>query len=154
MAMNNRDRVGKAFEYLSEGLVDPVNEVMTKVFHTRDWPDAWSHHDQQNRGGNLYEMSKKDVQVQLRAITEYGRDFNDTLSRPQQAYASELRETRNRWAHMQAFSSDDTIRALSTIEYLLNAVNAPDSAADVRKLRDDLQRTVYEDRSSSSGCNG
>lgn len=145
MAMNNRDRVGKAFEYLSEGLVDPVNDVMTKVFHTKDWPNAWSHYDQQNRGGNLYEMSKEDVQVQLRAITEYGRDFNGTLSRPQQAYASELRDTRNRWAHMQAFSSDDTIRALSTIEYLLNAVNAPDSATDVRKLRDDLQRTVYED---------
>lgn len=145
MAMNNRDRVGKAFEYLSEGLVDPVNKVMTKVFRMQNWPDAWAHYDQQNRGGSLHEMSKDDVQVQLRAITEYGRDFNGTLSRSQQAYASELRETRNRWAHMQAFSSDDTIRALSTIEYLLNAVNAPDSAADVRKLRDDLQRTVYED---------
>lgn len=34
MAMNNRERVGKAFEYLSEGLVDPVDDVMSKVFRT------------------------------------------------------------------------------------------------------------------------
>ena len=101
MAMNNRDRVGKAFEYLSEGLVDPVNKVMTKVFRMQNWPDAWAHYDQQNRGGSLHEMSTDDVQVQLRAITEYGRDFNGTLSRSQQAYASELRETRNSLAHMQ-----------------------------------------------------
>jgi len=32
MALNNRDRVGKAFEFLSEGLEDPVSDVMTRVF--------------------------------------------------------------------------------------------------------------------------
>lgn len=145
MAINNRDRVGKAFDFLSEGLTDPVGEVMSKVFRTPNWTDAWALADQQKYGTPLRELSKEDVQVQLRAITEFGREFNDILSRSQQAYASELRETRNQWAHMKPFSSDDAIRALSTIEYLLNAVSAPDSAADVRKLRDDLQRTVYED---------
>lgn len=145
MAMNNRERVGKAFEYLSEGLIDPVDEIMTQVFKTRDWAEKWAREEQQKRGTSFHPMDKGDVQVQLRAITEYGKAFNEVLSRSQQAYASELRETRNFWAHMQPFSSDDTIRALSTIEYLLNAVNAPDSATDVRKLRDTLQRTVYED---------
>ncbi|MBT1175485.1 DUF499 domain-containing protein [Bifidobacterium sp. LC6] len=145
MAINNRDRVGKAFDFLSEGLVDPVDEVMRSVFHTPDWTDAWARADQQRYGTPLRTLSKNDVQVQLRAITEYGREFNSILSRAQQSYASELRETRNQWAHSQPFTSDETIRALSTIELLLNAVNAPDSAADVRKLRDTLQRTVYED---------
>ncbi|KAA8822005.1 Swt1 family HEPN domain-containing protein [Bifidobacterium vespertilionis] len=145
MAINNRDRVGKAFDFLSEGLVDPVDEVMTKVYGTLDWPDAWALAEQQKYGSPLRKMSKTDVQVQLHAITEYGRNFNDILSRAQQSYASELRETRNQWAHLEPFTSDEAIRALSTIELLLNAVNAPDSAADVRKLRDTLQRTVYED---------
>ena len=116
MAMNNRERVGKAFEYLSEGLVDPVDDVMSKVFRTPNWTDAWAQADQQKYGTALRELNKHDVQVQLRAITEYGRDFNQILSRSQQAYASELRETRNRWAHLKPFSSDDAIRALSTIE--------------------------------------
>lgn len=146
MALNNRDRVGKAFDYLSEGLIGPVDDVMDRVvFGTKRWNEAWALQDQQKHGGSLHEISKEDVQTQLRAITEYGREFSGILSRFQQAYASELRETRNQWAHMKPFSSDDAIRALSTIEYLLNAVDAPDSAADVRKLRDDLQRTVYED---------
>ena len=145
MAINNRDRVGKAFDFLSEGLADPVDEVMTKVYHTSNWTDEWAQADQQKYGTPLRTLSKTDVQVQLRAITEYGKAFNGILSRAQQSYASELRETRNLWAHSQPFSSDEAIRALSTIELLLNAVNAPDSAADVRSLRDTLQRTVYED---------
>jgi predicted AAA+ superfamily ATPase len=46
----------------------------------------------------------------------------------------------------RAFSSDDAARALDTIERLLHAVGAVDSAEDVRKLRVDLQRTVFEDQ--------
>ena len=42
MAMNNRDRVGKAFDLLSEGLLDEVDEVMTRAYKTVDWPAAWA----------------------------------------------------------------------------------------------------------------
>lgn len=145
MAVNNRDRVGNAFEYLSEGLEDPVDEVMTQVFGTPDWTHAWAEQDAEKHGGSPRTYEKNDIQIQLRAITEFGREFSKILTRAQQSYASELRETRNQWAHLQAFNSEQTLRALGTIELLLEAVAAPDSAADVRKLRDQLQRTVYED---------
>lgn len=145
MAINNRDRIGKALDLLSEGLVDPVDEVMTHAFQTKEWNKVLAQKDAEKYGSKLREIAKGDVQTQLRAITEYGREFNDLLARSQQAYASELREVRAKWAHMEPFTSDETIRALSTIELLLNAVDAPDSAADVRKIRDTLQRTVYED---------
>lgn len=146
MAMNNRDRVGKAFDLLSEGLLDEVDEVMTRAYKTADWPAAWAKEDAQRRGGPLRTVTKHDVQVQLRAITEQGYHFKDVLSRAQQGFASELRETRNLWAHNEPFSSDDAARALDTIERLLHAVGAVDSAEDVRKLRVDLQRTVFEDQ--------
>lgn len=146
MAMNNRDRVGKAFDLLSEGLLDEVDEVMTRAYKTPDWPAAWAKEDAQRRGGPLRTLTKHDVQVQLRAITEQGYHFKDVLSRAQQGFASELRETRNLWAHNEPFSSDDASRALDTIERLLHAVGAVDSADDVRKLRVDLQRTVFEDQ--------
>ncbi|MBM7500903.1 putative AAA+ superfamily ATPase/ribulose bisphosphate carboxylase small subunit [Brachybacterium muris] len=146
MAMNNRDRVGKAFDLLSEGLLDEVDEVMTRAYKTADWPAAWAKEDAQRRGGPLRTLTKHDVQVQLRAITEQGYHFKDVLSRAQQGFASELRETRNLWAHNEPFSSDDAARALDTIERLLHAVGAVDSAEDVRKLRVDLQRTVFEDQ--------
>lgn len=145
MAINNRDRIGKALDLLSEGLVDPVDEVMTQAFQTKEWNKIWAQKEAEKHGSKPMEMSKTDVQTQLRAITEYGREFNGLLARSQQAYASELREVRKKWAHTEPFTSDETIRALSTIELLLDAVDAPDSAADVRKIRDTLQRTVYED---------
>ena len=146
MAINNRDRVGKAFDLLSEGLLDPVDDVMARTYGTRDWTVSWAEEDARKFGNAPRTMTKEDVQVQLRAITEKGRIFSELLSRPQQSFASELREARNLWAHGAAFSSDDALRALDTIERLLRAVDAPDSAADVRKLRMDLQRTVFEDQ--------
>jgi len=146
MAMNNRERIGRAFDLLSEGLLDAVDPVMTQAFDTSDWPARWAAEDAAKYGGAVRTMTKRDVQVQLRAITEKGFHFKDVLSRAQQGFASELRETRNRWAHNEQFSSDDAIRALDTIERLLHAVDAMDSAADVRKLRVDLQRTVFEEQ--------
>ena len=146
MAMNNRERIGRAFDLLSEGLLDAVDPVMTQAFGTSDWPARWAAEDAAKYGGAVRTMTKRDVQVQLRAITEKGFHFKDVLSRAQQGFASELRHTRNRWAHNEQFSSDDAIRALDTIERLLQAVDAMDSAADVRKLRMDLQRTVFEEQ--------
>lgn len=145
MAMNNKERVGRALALLSEGLIDPVDEVMTRTFQTREWNKVWAKQEAEKHGSKPLKMAKDDVQTQLRAITEFGREFNGLLSRSQQAYASELREVRNQWAHSLTFTSDEALRALSTIELLLNAVDAVDSASDVRKLRDTLQRTVYED---------
>lgn len=109
MAMNNRDRVGKAFDLLSEGLLDEVDEVMTRVHSSSDWPAKWAEDDAQRRGRTPRTYTKHDVQVQLRAITEQGYHFKDVLSRAQQGFASELRETRNLWAHNEPFSSDDRI---------------------------------------------
>lgn len=146
MAVNNRDRISKAFDLLSEGLQDVVDEVMTKAYGSSQWPTIWAEEDARSRRSAPKILAKHDVQVQLRAITERGYEFRDVLSRAQQSFASELRETRNQWAHNAPFSSDDTDRALDTIARLLQAVGSADSAADVRKMRSDLRRTVYEDQ--------
>ncbi|WP_311347755.1 DUF499 domain-containing protein [Corynebacterium durum] len=146
MVLSNRDRVGKAFDLLSEGLRDTVDEVMTRSFGSADWNERWADREARNFGRTARQFSKQDVQIQLRALTEFGRDFKDVLSRAQRSFASELRETRNQWAHGETFSSDDTARALDTIERLLQAIDSMDSAADVHKLREDLQRSVYEER--------
>ena len=69
MAMNNRVRVGKAFDLLSEGLLDSVDEVMTAAYGTSDWPATWAQEDAQRRGGPARTLTNHDVQVQLRAIT-------------------------------------------------------------------------------------
>lgn len=145
MAMNNRDRVGKAFEYLAEGLHDPVDEIMTDAYGRNDWDDAWATEDAAKHGVRRV-YRKTDPLVQLNAIKGPPYRFGKLLSRSQQAFAVELVDARHQWAHNEPFSSDDAARALDTIERLLHAVGAVDSAEDVRKLRLDLQRTVFEDQ--------
>ena len=138
----------KAFGLLAEGLEDVVDDVMTKGLSTSDWTTKWAADDAAKSGRAPQQLDKDDVQVLLRALTEKSYYFKDVLSRAQQGYASELREIRNVVMHGQAgkLSSDDTARALDTMERLLQAVGAVDSAKDVRGLRIDLQRTVFEDQ--------
>lgn len=141
---NNMERIAGALHFLQEGLRDPVDAVMRDKFHTQDWPELWAQEEAARRGLAPLKLSKDDVSVQLRAITTFGRDFNGILERYQQAYASELREFRNRWAHgTEQFSNDETLRMLTTAQLLLEAVEAPDSAHDVQIMKDDLQREIY-----------
>lgn len=145
MAMNNRERVGKALEYLSEGLIDLVDEVMTRE-KGAEWNEVWARELATRHGTSVREMSKNDVQTQLKAIVFHRQAFKNELSYAQQSYASELLDVRNAWAHHTAISSDDALRALDTTARLLEGAGAVDSANDVKKLHSDLLRTVYEDR--------
>ena len=74
MALNNRERITRAFDLLQEGLHDLVDEVMTRYFHTSDWPERMAAQDAQRYGRERRRLEKTDPQVQLRAITEYGRE--------------------------------------------------------------------------------
>jgi predicted AAA+ superfamily ATPase len=144
MALTNRERIGKGLELLLEGLYDVVDEVMTQEYGTSDWNVRWA----QESGRESY--SKSDVYTHLRAITEQGACFKDVLSRAQQSYAEELRETRHAWAHGDAINSEDALRALQTMELLLKAVDASHSAAEVRELRMSLQATILTEAARSA----
>ena len=72
MALNNRGRINRAFELLQEGLHDFVDEVMTRYFHTSDWPERMAAQDAQRYGRERRRLEKTDPQVQLRAITGAG----------------------------------------------------------------------------------
>ncbi|MDX6276667.1 MAG: hypothetical protein QOJ72_795 [Nocardioidaceae bacterium] len=148
MAMSNRDRVGTALELLSTALEPFCAQVLRPHLSPgTTWTDVLKVKDGEKGGGaRVYEP--KDVQVQLRVITEklgaLGFPFSSLLSRGQQNLAGELREVRDKWAHQSPFGHDDTYRALDTAERLLRAVNAGSQADEVRKQRQSLQRAEYE----------
>ena len=149
MALNNGQRLYAAFQLLSEGLRDVVDEAMTAAFGTPDWPTAWAQRLVERKGGMPQTFDKDDVQTQLRAISEEGYHFKHLLSRSQQAYASELRAVRNDVMHgtsATAISTDVAARTLETMALLLEAVGSLHSAADIRKSRDDLQFQAFRDR--------
>jgi predicted AAA+ superfamily ATPase len=145
MAISNRDRVSKGFDVLSEGLIEFVDRLMSAATSEVDasWVEVLEKRDEIKNGTKkIYE--KEDPAVQLRVITEEWRVFGKVLSRAQQSLASELREVRNSWAHSKKFDNDDTYRILDTMERLLIAAGSPDSAEQIRQMRQDHQRLVFE----------
>ena len=88
--------------------------------------------------GGQRRYSVSDPRFLLRVITEQWGAFRDRLSQVERGFASELRDTGNRWAHNEAFSAEDAYRALDTIERLLTAIGAAEQASHVRRIRTDL----------------
>lgn len=143
MATSNRERIDQGFQVLQQGLLPFVDEVMSANAPSgRDWVemlDARNNH----RRGTSFTNSKDDPRFLLTVITDEWRLFRDKLSRGEQSFASELRETGNKLAHGEKFSADDAYRALDTMERLLAAVDAHDQAGEVRKIRRDSQQAQF-----------
>jgi predicted AAA+ superfamily ATPase len=144
MATSNRDRVGRGFELLADGLRPFVEDQMSASMPKgADWAAVIQARDAKNYKA-IKTLNKSDPQVLLKVLTEEKQVFGSRLSRAEQSFASELIDTRNAWAHNAAFSPDDTYRALDTMERLLTAVGAASQAEEVRRVRADHQRAVFE----------
>ena len=145
MALSNLERVGKALDLLRVGLWPYMSREFTSIVGA-SWEDALA------KSGELPELHKAqdgknwnwDVKVILAAMwTKWNDVFKKTLGQGDRSIVSELREVRKKWAHQEPFSSDDTYRALDSVERLLKAVSAIE-AAEVEKLKGELLRTKYE----------
>nr|HMS72687.1 Swt1 family HEPN domain-containing protein [Baekduia sp.] len=138
MAETNNERVGKALSLLSSGLGPFVERECSAKYG-----DRW-----ENSVTTNGPVSKGDVQFLLRVMAgEWRAVFERTLGRTERNFVSELIETRNRWAHQESFTSDDAYRALDTVERLLQAVSAGEQAAEVGRMKHDLQRRRYAEES-------
>ena len=141
MAITNHDRVGKAMEWLREGLAPFVErELNDKVKKNAVHMDAL----------RRFEIDKPyrewDAAALLRLMGENWRDvFSDTLGYTERSLVSELREWRNKWAHQERLSSDDADRALDSAGRLLTAVSAP-QAAEAAKMKLELRRRVFDEQ--------
>jgi predicted AAA+ superfamily ATPase len=143
VAPSNRDRVGRGFELLAEGLLPFVDRRMSAVVPAgADWLELLARRDQ--RDGRTVPYQRNDPQTLLRVLTEERRSFKDALAPSELAYASELRGVRNDWAHNSPFSDSDTQRALDTMERLLQAAGAVPQAETVRELLHDHRRAEFE----------
>ncbi|BBG03922.1 MULTISPECIES: Swt1 family HEPN domain-containing protein [Pseudonocardia] len=162
MALSNRDRVGQAFEQLAVGLDEFITRVLApELADGSDWTLVLAAKDAQ-RGGRPGTYSRLDPQCSLRMLSENVTGavkdgwypFNAHLSRSEQSLASELRETRNKWAHNASFSSDDAYRALDSVERLLRAAGTPKQAEEVKRQRIDLRRLSAEQEDRKAVRNG
>ena len=149
MAITNHERVGKALELLKAGLGPFVErELHGGIKAQRVSPTLLRSFTDDPRIGNR-PVPKWDVAALLKLMWETWRDlFRPILGPAGRDFVGELRGHRNRWAHQEAFSSDDAYRALDTAGRLLTAISAP-QAVEVEKFKMELLRVRFDEQARS-----
>src|SRR5258708_19811913 len=90
--------------------------------------------DGARREGRPGKTSGPDPRVLLRVIVQNPGAFREPLSRLELAYAREIAEVANQWAHLGPFSDADTSRALDTMRRFLRAAGADAAASQAAEL--------------------
>ena len=149
MAKSNRDRVGTALDHFVEGFM-PFVERQMEARHGDQWKSKVEQHL-----GNSSPTAKKagrqrvlrwDAPALVHVINrEWQYLFSKKLGKAERGMLNEVSDIRNRWAHQEAFSLDDTIRALDTIDRVLQSVSASEEAGTVEKLKQEVMRTRFAD---------
>ena len=117
MVMPNTDRVTKALDLLRDGLRPKCEETWSGFFGD-DWLDVV------NSRLHNPEASPKtsDVAFLFKGMKATWNDvFGHGFPPAIRSLVFELSDVRNTWAHQGAFSSDDTVRALDSMERVLDA---------------------------------
>lgn len=146
MAISNRERVGRAIDSLREGLYPFIAREM-KAYYGKTWLT-----EAINRLPESYTLRKTgegaikdDASALLIVMWELWNDvFKKTLGHAERNLVSELRNTRNAWAHNDPFTVDDTYRAFDSICRLLTAVSA--DTQEVEKQKQEILRIRFEEQ--------
>ena len=145
MALSNSERIGKGLELLRNGL-HPFVEREMEAEYGEHWLDnaagSFSRSSDAIEDGRL----KDDAYVNIQVLwNHWNAVFKKTLGHAERSYVSELREVRNKWAHQEAFTYDDTYRALDTMSRLLKAISASE-ADEASKLAQETMRTRFAEQ--------
>ncbi|MGV2334828.1 MAG UNVERIFIED_CONTAM: hypothetical protein LVR18_12155 [Planctomycetaceae bacterium] len=149
MAISNRERVGKGLDHLATGLRPFVERELSSQLGD-NWQSMLSENAPRSGRAKPKPINLDDPQTLLGILwDQWNAVFKNTLGHSEQSLVSELHDVRNHWAHNEQFSSNDAIRALDSMERLLNAVSAADSAGEVGQMRMDLMRSLFDEQRRS-----
>ena len=146
MGVSNKERIGKALDYLRQGLYPYIEQKMQVEYKTTWMTRATSHlQDHQKSKQQVDNIIREDVSAMLTVVSrEWNKAFKGSLSKPDHALVTELLEVRNQWAHQSTFSIDDTYRAVDSVFRLLKSMSSP-QAAGVEKQRQDVLRLLTQE---------
>ena len=146
MAMSNSDRIGRGLDLLRNGLVPFVEREMEAVYGGK-WQKKVKLSIPKERDWKIKDGKVQwDAHLILTILWNHWNDvFKRTLGHAERSYVSELREARNRWAHQNAFTYDDTYRVLDTMSRLLRSVSAGE-AGEVEKMAQETMRVRFAEQ--------
>lgn len=145
MVMANTERISKALDLLRDGL-RPKCEETWQGFYGDDWLDAVNqqmHHPERDPNTGDVAFLFKCIKATWREV--FGHGFSNST----RSLIFELADVRNTWAHQGSFSTDDTVRALDSMERVLEAFGNVEERAELKNLRRDLMRQMFDEESRS-----
>ncbi len=151
MTTSNADRVGKSITLLRDGLLPFIQREM-RAMHGSNWQTVAARTLQDRavlRGANpdIAAAGSIDFQSEVTLLLSHWEDvFRFKLGNFERNLIHEMNATRNRWAHQEPFSTEDTYRALDSAQRLLAAVGASTQAAELSGELTDLMRIRYEEQ--------
>jgi predicted AAA+ superfamily ATPase len=146
MARSNVQRIGDALQILSKGLGPFVDRECQSAIGD-DWVERFIAGQAAKRGAPKRHESPTDVQFLLKAMWEgWNQIFGKVLSRADRTLVSELIDVRNKWAHQEPSTIDDTYRALDSMHRLLQSVSAGDAATLIDQAKQEVLRLSYEEK--------
>src|SRR5262249_4169994 len=143
---SNHERVGKALELLNKGLQPFIEREMQATYGTRWQYEAAKALREQHFSDDGYDLRLDTQGLLLILWDQWHLVFKNVLGHAERSLASELRETRNKWAHQEAFSTDDAYRALDSVQRLLTAVSASQQASEVERQKQELLRLRFDEQ--------
>ncbi|HNQ55880.1 MAG TPA: Swt1 family HEPN domain-containing protein, partial [Methanothrix sp.] len=157
MALSNHERIDRGLALLRTGL-QPFVERELKAFYGNIW---WSDGIEKALSGKIgiealsglaaslseeERFARLDIQPLLVVMwSNWPQIFQSKLGHAGRSYVSELREIRNKWAHQQAFTIEDTYRALDTMQRLLEMISAPEAKAVQASAREMMRQRFEEE---------
>jgi len=143
MVMANTERISRALDLLRDGL-RPKCEDTWRGFYGDGWLEAVNgrlHTPERSPSTEDAAFLFKGMKATWQEV--FGHGFPPAV----RALVFEVADARNSWAHQQALSTDDTARALDSMERLLEAFGNLDERQKIRDLRRDLMRQMVDEES-------
>ena len=140
MDITNRERIAKGLDLLRDGL-RPRCEGTWRAIYGPDWLRVVN----SKLRSPDHNPSPWDVAFLFKVMkVTWNETFGRELPPSIRSLVFELSEVRNRWAHQDSFNVKDTLRALDSMERLLEAFGASGQRQKVSRLREDLMEEEVE----------
>lgn len=135
------ERVGIALDLLTQGVYPYFERELRRVYRDT-WQNVCRPTLRQDRPipGDNAAIHWDALAILSVMWDQWNQVFRSKLSLTERSLVGELREFRNKWAHQTPLDEDDAYRVCDSVQRLLRAVGADESAHAVDALKWDILR--------------